>query len=84
MSRSRLVRMFAQQTGMSPKQFASLSRFQRAVRSLAAGEDDLAQLALACGYFDQSHFCHEFRRFSGRAPTAYRPRDPREPNHVLD
>jgi AraC-like DNA-binding protein len=83
-SRSRFVRTFAAHVGTTPRQFASLARFQRAVRSLAAGTRDLAGIALECGYFDQSHLGHEFRRFAGRPPGAYRPRDPAEPNHLLE
>jgi len=84
MSRSRFVRLFGAHVGATPKQYASLIRFQRVVHGLAAGEDDLAQLALHCGYFDQAHLCHDFRKLSGRTPTAYRPRDAREPNHIVD
>lgn len=82
-SRSRLVRTFRRFVGTTPKRYASLARFQRAVRILSRGAQDHAELALALGYFDQAHFAHEFRRFAGRSPTAYRPRDPDEPNHVL-
>ncbi|MGO4777280.1 AraC family transcriptional regulator [Lysobacter sp. 2RAB21] len=32
---------------------------------------DLAELALAAGYYDQAHFNHDFRRATGRAPTAF-------------
>jgi AraC-like DNA-binding protein len=30
-----------------------------------------ADLALACGYYDQSHFINEFRRFSGATPAMF-------------
>jgi AraC-like DNA-binding protein len=82
-SRSSLLRRFSTHVGTTPKQYARLSRFQRVVRALATGEDDLAQLALRAGYADQAHLCHEFREFAGRTPTDYRPRDPSEPNHIV-
>jgi AraC-like DNA-binding protein len=31
-----------------------------------------SDLALACGYYDQSHFINEFRTFSGATPEAFR------------
>jgi AraC-like DNA-binding protein len=30
-----------------------------------------AELALTCGYYDQSHFANDFRAFSGLSATAY-------------
>ncbi len=30
-----------------------------------------AELALTCGYYDQSHFANDFHAFSGLSPTAY-------------
>jgi AraC-like DNA-binding protein len=83
-SRSRFVRLLQARVGINPKQVAGLARFQRAVGCLAAGRVDLASVAAECGYFDQAHMSHEFRRYAGRPPSAYRPRDPLDPNHLLE
>jgi AraC-like DNA-binding protein len=32
---------------------------------------DWVEIALECGYYDQAHFIHEFRTFSGLTPSAY-------------
>jgi hypothetical protein len=38
---------------------------------------------LACGYFDQAHFIHDFQTFSGLNPTAYlAQRGQQHRNHV--
>lgn len=70
LSQSALERRFKRVVGVSPKKFASMLRLQRAVRLHTAGAD-LAELALAAGYYDQAHFNHDFRRATGRAPTAF-------------
>ena len=53
-----------------------------------AGPIDWGDLAGGAGYFDQAHFGHEFRAFTGLTPTRYvevRRRFLREhPGHVLD
>jgi AraC-like DNA-binding protein len=53
--------------GITPKRFASLRRFEQAV-ALARTSPSLTETALAAGYYDQSHFIRDFRRFSGAAP----------------
>jgi AraC-like DNA-binding protein len=35
-----------------------------------------AEVAVACGYFDQAHLIHDFQKLSGIRPSAYRPRSP--------
>ena len=70
LSQSALERRFRRIAGVSPKRFASILRLRRAVRLRACGAD-LTAVAHAAGYFDQSHFIHDFRRATGRAPEAF-------------
>ncbi|MBZ5572020.1 MAG: helix-turn-helix transcriptional regulator [Acidobacteriia bacterium] len=59
------------QTGLSPKLLARILRFRHALLKLNAQAGEHAGLAADCGYFDQSHFIAEFRRFAGESPTRY-------------
>jgi AraC-like DNA-binding protein len=71
-SERRLSQVFREQVGMSPKMWCRVRRFQTAVRALHNGADVAwAELALRCGYYDQSHFANDFRAFSGINPTTY-------------
>lgn len=71
-SRQHLAAQFRQHVGLSPKLFARICRFRRATAAIkAAPSPDWAQLALACGYFDQSHLIHDFQEFSGSAPERF-------------
>ena len=67
---------FREETGLGPKAAARVIRFGRARRELmrrvAAGEaPGLADLAVACGYFDQAHLDREFGLLAGCAPTTW-------------
>jgi AraC-like DNA-binding protein len=77
------IQRFSAAVGLTPKRFARVRRFQRVLASLRLGQRvDWAQVALACGYFDQAHLIRDFRDFSGESPTAYQPRSSEERNHV--
>ncbi|MGH9769443.1 MAG: AraC family transcriptional regulator, partial [Blastocatellia bacterium] len=43
---------------------------------------DWRELALACGYFDQAHFIHEFKEFSSLTPGQYLGLRTAHPRHV--
>lgn len=56
-------------SGLSPKQLSSILRFRRANQLIGeAPSCCLAEVAIEAGYFDQSHFSREFRRYAGIAP----------------
>lgn len=69
-SRAHLHRAFAARTGLSPKAFQRVARFGRAVAALErpGRRPALADLALWCGYADQSHFNRDFAAFAGMPP----------------
>jgi AraC-like DNA-binding protein len=71
-SHKHLIEQFHVVVGMSPKRFTCVQRFQRAVRMLQRTRPkSLTEVALECGYYDQSHFNAEFRSFSGLTPTEF-------------
>lgn len=80
---AQFIRRFEQAVGLTPKRYARVLRFNTMLPLLVrAGPRDWAQLAVAAGYFDQSHLIHEFRRLAGLTPAAYRPVQPDQPTHV--
>ena len=68
-SRKRIVARFRDEIGLPPKAVARLCRFERA-RELA-GTMPWAELAVDCGYYDQSHLINEFRAITGRTPETF-------------
>jgi AraC-like DNA-binding protein len=70
LSQSTLERRFRRVVGTSPKKFLSIVRLQRAAGLVAAGRN-LTTAAHAAGYFDQSHFIHDFRRATATSPHAF-------------
>lgn len=68
----RFIQLFSSHVGLTPKVFCRILRFQRArVLAEKLRTPDWAQLALACGYFDQSHLINDFQEFSGSTPGKY-------------
>ena len=67
-----LNRRFENAVGVSPKEFARVSRFLNGARRLCAtAHHSLTETALECGYFDQAHFNHDFRDFAGMTPGEF-------------
>lgn len=77
------IQLFKQETGLTPKQYAVVARFQRAVQYIRRKPGgDALETALACGYYDQSHLIRDFRLRSGMSPSGMMRRDDIVSNHV--
>lgn len=68
-----LQRLFQRHVGLSPKAVLRRFRLAEAAETLATHPAQrLTDLAHALGYFDQAHFCRDFRAVLGRSVSEYR------------
>ena len=72
LSRQRFARRFQEATGVPPKLFARIVRFQGLVYSLLSTDvAEWAGVAPEIGFYDQAHMINEFRDFAGAPPTLF-------------
>ncbi|MGA9873963.1 MAG: AraC family transcriptional regulator [Rhodococcus sp. (in: high G+C Gram-positive bacteria)] len=72
-SRRYLITRFTGEFGVSPKAAARIARFHRSHRMLRRPvAPRLADVAAACGYYDQAHMAREWREMAGASPTQWR------------
>jgi AraC-like DNA-binding protein len=71
LSPKRLLALFYDEVGLSPKAFWRVRRFRAALRDVEVGTLRGAALANEHGYCDQAHFLREFRALAGSSPREY-------------
>ena len=71
LSRRQFERKFLHYAGYSPKQFQKIARFNAVIKQFEKRPKTLTEMAIDCGYYDQSHFIHDFQLFSGYNPHAF-------------
>jgi len=67
-----LARNFSRFFKRSPGEHLRRSRVTQAAALLVDTDEPLVEIALSCGFVDQSHFTNVFRRVKGLSPAAYR------------
>ncbi|QPB24013.1 AraC family transcriptional regulator [Rhizobium sp. 007] len=72
LSRGYFIRAFRETTGMTPYQWLLSERVNRARELLRASNAPLAEVAIACGFADQSHFTRVFSSIAGLTPGNWR------------
>ncbi len=70
-SQKQLERLFKTHVGISPKQFSKITQFQNSIRLMRNKNISSVDVALTAGYFDQAHFNHTFKAFSGMNVKEY-------------
>jgi AraC-like DNA-binding protein len=72
LSASHFTRAFRQSLGVPPHQRLLKLRIERAKEELLRSDATLADIAIACGFADQSHFTRVFVKHIGSGPGQWR------------
>lgn len=67
-----LARSFRMEFGLTIGQYIRKLRIQHAIRELTFTSKSVMQIALDAGFYDQSHFTHNFKKHTGQTPAALR------------
>jgi AraC-like DNA-binding protein len=82
-SQKHLIHLFKHHVGLTPKTYLKIERFQHTIAMLEhTTSPDWAALALEAGFYDQAHFIHDFKQFSGLTPTEYFDRKSNQLNYI--
>ena len=69
---STLQRGFLRHVGMSPKQYLTQLRMNRALELLAKNELAVKEISVACGFMDEKYFSRAFKKKYGTSPSQFR------------
>jgi AraC family transcriptional regulator len=72
LSRSHFMRAFKETTGLPPHRWMLTERVKRAKHLLDENDLSVAEIALECGFTDQSHLTRVFSRSVGTTPGGWR------------
>ena len=72
MSLSQFERRFKSTFHVTPGNFIQQVRIRHACRLLIQTSVSVAEIAVRCGFYDQSHFTRSFRQAMGVSPLKYR------------
>lgn len=83
LSHRHCIALFRQATGLAPREWLALQRFNQVLALAARPSEPWSGIAAATGYTDQAHLANSFRDITGLTPSAWRRRaDPATPRHV--
>ena len=71
LSSSKLIRAFKAHTGLTPISYITLLKLNHS-KKLIMQNQPIVQVALECGFYDQSHFTHYFLIFFGVSPLYFK------------
>jgi len=78
------IRKFENSTGVSPKMFSRLIRFNNAfLMKNRCPNLDWMKIAIACGYYDYQHMVRDFNEFTQLSPPVYYQQEMKSPERIL-
>ncbi|WP_339384517.1 helix-turn-helix transcriptional regulator [Oscillatoria sp. FACHB-1407] len=72
MSQYYFCRLFRDSIGMTPHQYVRHQRIERAKQLLKQQHLSISDIAIQCGFANQSHFTRLFSKFTHTTPKLYR------------
>lgn len=70
-SRMHNLRIFQKWFGLAPTEVLSFRRFENTLNQIHCSTDNLTQIGLNSGYYDQAHFIRSFKHFAEMTPKQY-------------
>jgi AraC-like DNA-binding protein/transcriptional regulator with XRE-family HTH domain len=72
-SHKHVIHLFKKNTGVTPKYYQRIKRFNNALKDILAVKSNLswADIVFRNNFYDQPHFIKEFRHFSGFNPQSF-------------
>ena len=84
LSTRQFIRKFEERTGLSPKLYDKIVRFDKAYR-LKNNQPNLdwLSIAMACGYYDYQHLAKDYKDFTNSTPVGYYEIDKQAPERFF-
>ena len=82
LSERQLSRFSNDWLGMSTEQFIHYRKYLNCLNLLHQSKQNLTALGMQAGYYDQSHFIHQFKSFTDMTPRQYREAKTDLPGHI--
>lgn len=79
-----LQKLFLHYSGLTPHLFRKINRFRKSLYLVSSNNGSLTTIAHHCGYFDQSHFIKDFKKFTGTLPSCFQPESSTEVLAILN
>jgi AraC-like DNA-binding protein len=84
LSNRQFQRRFTERTGIGPKLFDKVVRFEKAFFMKNANPHlDWLSIALACGYYDYQHLVKDYKYFTNMTPTGFYELDTKAPERTF-
>lgn len=71
-SEKQVSRIIKNRIGVGAKEFINIIRFQNVLKTMNSNKlERIIDIAIDAGYYDQSHFIHDFYNYSGMTPLEF-------------